>query len=494
MALTYKHGTYGEFAESIGRVATQSGTLAVYIGTAPVNLVRGYADADVVNAPVRLNDWGAVQRLMGYSPNWANFTLCEAFKIHFDNTQGNAGPIVVINVLDPATHKKSSPTTQSLTFVNKRATIQSDTIILDSLALADKVEGTDYSVDYDFTTNEVILTDISSAGITGSVQATFDEVDTTAVEDTDIIGGVTAGGVYTGLGCIDLIYTELNLIPNLIAAPGWSDKPAVYNAMITAGTKINGHWDAFIIADLPLEDAESTAVDTIEDAIEWAEENNYNSERSKILWPQAELTFGGIAHLSTLWVWRQLLVDAANNGIPMETASNKAVPVSRQYFGAESTNRGFDQNRANDLNAQGISTVVYWAAQWGLWGGHTAAYKFGAITDNRVVFDNNLRMMMYITNSFQQEWALTIDEPMTLALADTIKNREQEKADALVAVGALIGAPVVEFLESENPESELIEGNFIWDFEATPTPQFKSGTMRVAYTTEGFQSYFGGDE
>ena len=82
-------------------------------------------------------------------------------------------------------------------------------------------------------------------------------------------------------------------------------------------------------------------------------------------------------------------------------------------------------------------------------GGHTAAYKFGSVNDKRVIFDNNLRMMMYITNSFQQEWALTIDQPMTVALADTIRNREQEKADALVSMGMLIGTPVVQFLESE---------------------------------------------
>lgn len=492
MSLTYKHGTYGEFAESIGGVATQSGTLAVYVGVAPVNLIRGYADADVVNAPVLLSDFAAVQRLMGYSPNWEGFTLCEAFKIHFDNSFGNAGPIVAINVLNPATHKKTSSTTQQITFVNKRATIKSDTIVLDTLALADKVEGTDYSVDYNFTTGEVILTDISSAGISGAVQATFDEVDLTKIAATDIIGGVTAGGVYSGLGCVGLVYPETGFIPNLIAAPGWSELPDVYNAMITAGTKINGHWDAFVIADLPLvEDDGSTAVDTIEKAIDWADENGYINERAKAGWPQAELTFGGIAHWSTLWVWRQLLVDADHNGVPMETASNKDVPVARQYFGATATNRGFDQSRANDLNAQGISTMVYWGGRWVLWGGHTCAYKFGSVTDNRVIFDNNIRMMMYITNSFQQEWAVDIDEPMTRAKADTIKAREQEKADALVAVGALIGAPEVLFLESENSTAELAEGNFYWDFKGTPTPQWKSGTLRVAYTDEGFSTYFG---
>ena len=495
MALTYMHGTYGEFAESIGRVATQSGTLAVYVGLAPVNLIRGYATANAVNAPVLINNWAGVQRTMGYSPDWAKFSLCEAFKVHFDNSYGNAGPIVAINVLDPATHKKGTATTVHVTFANKRATIKSDTIVLDTLALADKVEGTDYTVDYDFNTGEVILTDISSAGISGEVQASYDEVDTSMVDADDIVGGVTANGVYSGLGCVGLIYPQTGFIPNLIAAPGWSENPDVYNAMITAGTKINGHWDAFVIADLPLvEDDGSTAVDTIEKAIAWKDENGYINERSKAGWPQAELVFGGIAHWSTLWVWRQLLVDASNNGVPMETASNKPVPVAQQYFGATATNQGFDQSRGNDLNAQGISTLVYWGGQWVLWGGHTAAYKFGSVTDNRVIFDNTIRTMMYITNDFQQEWASTIDEPMTRSLADTIKAREQEKADALVAVGALIGEPEVLFLESENPTSELLEGNFVWDFQGTPTPQWKSGTLRVAYTTAGFDSYFGESE
>lgn len=489
MPLTYKHGTYGEFSESVGGNTTQSGTLAVYVGVAPVNLIRGYASAGVVNKPVRLSDFAAVQSMMGYSADWAKFSLCEAFKVHFDNPQGNAGPIVAINVLNPATHKKASETTQQITFTNKRATITSDTIVLDTLVLADKVEGTDFTVDYDFTKGQVILTDISSAGISGNIQATFDEVDVTKIAATDIIGGVTSAGVYTGLGCVGLVYPETGLIPNLIAAPGWSDTPEVYNAMVTAGTKINGHWDAYVVADLALMDS-STPVDTIADAIEWAEDNGYINERSKTLWPQAQLTTGEIAHGSTLWVWRQVLVDASHDGVPMETASNKAVPVAKQYFGATSTNQGFDQSQANELNAAGISTVVYWGGQWVLWGGHTAAYKFGAVADRRVVFDNNIRMMMYITNSFQQEWALTIDEPMTRALADTIRAREQEKADALVAIGALIGSPEVQFLESANSTADLVEGNFVWDFAATPTPQFKSGTMRVAYTDAGFSTYY----
>lgn len=485
MALVYKHGTYGEFAETVARPTTQSGTLAVYVGTAPVNLVRGYEA--YVNAPVYMADFNAAKRYMGYSDNWASFTLCEAFKAHFDNLAGNVGPIVAINVLDPDTHKKAEATTAQLTFVNKRATISSDTIILDTLALADKTEGTDYSVDYDFNQKQVIITDIGTTPISEAVQATYNEVDVSAIDEDDIIGGVTTGGVHTGLGCIALTYQKYNMIPNLIAAPGWSDNKDVYEAMITAGTKINGHWDAFVVADLPVGDG----TDTVDEIITWKNTNGYTNERTKVCWPMGVDSSGRVFHCSTLAVWAMLNTDESNNGIPMESPSNKDAFISAQYFGEESTNQGFDQTRANDLNAAGITTIVYWGARWVVWGPHTAAYKFGAVTDPRVIFDNSLRMMMYISNSFQQEWAMTIDEPMTRALSDTIKNREQEKADALVAVGALIGKPVVTFEESENSTAELVEGNFVWGFEGTPTPPFKSGTLQVAYTDEGFDTYFG---
>ena len=484
----YKHGTYGEFAESIGSVGTQGSTIAVYVGVAPVNLVRGYGK--YVNAPVKLANFSAAKRYMGYSDNWADFDLCEAIATHLNNASGNAGPIVAINVLDPATHKKQVQTTKELTFVNGRATFESDTIVLDTLVLAEKVEGTDFSIDYDFTKGQVVLASIGETVITGKVTATYDEVDTAAITATDIIGGVTAGGEYSGLGCVGLIYPELGLIPNLILCPKWSENPTVYNAMITAGTKINGHWDAFVLADIPVLDG-STKVDTIEAAIAWGDTNGYFNERSKAYWPQNKDALGRIHHEAVLAAWRFLLVDASHNGVPMETCSNKAVPVVSHYFGEGSTNRGFDQTRANELNAAGISTTVYWGGQWVLWGPHTAAYHYGSITDNRNVFDNSIRLMMYVSNSFQQEHALVIDSPMTRAMKDTIKNREQEKMDALASMGAFIGTPVVDFLEEDNGTSDLVEGNFVWNFKGTPTPPFKSGTLKVAYTTAGFDSYFG---
>lgn len=483
----YRHGTYGEFADSIGGVSTESGTVAVCVGVAPVNLIRGFEK--YVNAPVKLANMSDARSYMGYSDNWDAFDLCEVIHTFLNNAMGNIGPIVAINVLDPATHRKAQATTTPLTFVNGRATIASDTIILDTLVLAEKVEGTDFSVDYDFTKGQVIINSIGEA-ITGTVQATFSEVDASKIASADIIGGVTSGGVYTGLGCVDLVYPELGLIPSLILCPKYSDNTIVYNAMVVAGTKINGHWDAFVYADLPLVD-DGDKLDTIEAIVEWKGESSYISERSKVFWPQGIDSLGRIYHAAILGAWRTMLVDAAHEGIPMESCSNKPVPVIKQYFGEDSTNRGFDQQRANALNAVGITTIVYWGGQWVLWGPHTAAYKYGAVTDNRVIFDNSIRTMMYVTNSFQSEWAFDIDTPMTRAKADTIRNREQEKADARAAMGAFIGTPVVRFDPAANTVGELVEGNFVWDFEGTPTPPWKSGTLRVAYTTAGFDTYFG---
>ena len=489
MTATYKHGTYGEFAKSVVTVSADSATTVVYVGTAPVNLIRGYSSAGLVNNPVLLTSINDVYEKIGYSSDWASFSLCEAFKVHFANPAGNAGPIVAINVLDPSIHKKASETTVQLAFTNGRATISSDTIIMDTLVLADKVYGTDFTAEYDFANKRVIIDSVGTK-ITGNVAATFSEIDVSTIAAETIIGGATAGGTYAGFGAVELIYQQLGLIPNVLVAPRWSEIPAVYEAMINAGTKINGHWDAFVLADLPIAVGD-TKIDTIATAISWAAENNYTSERSKIFWPQATMISGEILHTSTLCAWKMQNVDSSHNGIPMETPSNKVIPVIKQYFGEGSSNRGFDQSRANTLNADGITTVAYFGGQWVLWGGHTAAYKHGATADSRAIFDNSIRMMMHITNRFQSDWAMTIDEPMTLALAETIKQREQEKADALVAIGALIGSPVVHFVRSANSDSAILEGNFVWDFEATPTPQLKSATMRVAYSTAGFNSYFG---
>ena len=125
-----------------------------------------------------------------------------------------------------------------------------------------------------------------------------------------------------------------------------------------------------------------------------------------------------------------------------------------------------------------------------MWGPHTAAYKYNGSMDARAIFDVNIRMLEHITNSFQKDHGTEIDSPMTPQDKDSVLNFEKEKLDTLLGIGALIGTQSVEFVESANPTSNMLNGDFVWDFSVTNTPPFKSGTARVCYTDEGFQSFF----
>lgn len=484
----YKHGVTAEFVESISTLPEKGETTVVYIGTAPVNLIRGWKEKGLVNRPVELSE-GNYQKVIGYSPDWKKFTISEAIALHFRNEIAGIGPIVAINVLDPDIHKKEASTTTALTFVNDYARFESDTIILDTLVLADKVEGTDFEVSYDLETSSVIVHALTE--IETNVNATYDEVDPLAVTADDIIGTVTQNGERKGLDAVSMVYQNLNKITNIIAAPGFSHNPTVYKKMLQVSQKINGHWYAYVVADLPL-----AGNDTKEKAIAWKKANNYTSENSVPCWPQWKTTDGTIYHLSTMTAWEMMLVDASNQNIPMESPSNKAIPSGTQYFGESSKNSGYDQQEANELNASGIMTAIFWGGENVLWGDHTGAYEYGKLKDNRSIFINSIRMMMYVANSFQKDHAVEIDRPMTVQMSNTIRIAEQEKADALASMGALIGSPVVVFEATDNLQGDLVEGNFTWRTKLTPTPPFKSGTLKVAYTDEGFTTYFseGGEE
>ena len=484
--MAYKHGAYGEITASKATNAQQGNVVAAYIGAAPINLIRGYADKDLVNMPIKIDNMSDAQSKLGYSSDWESFTLCEAFAAHFDNSVGNVDPIYVINVFDP-TQKKDDTKTEELTFVNNRAEFKSDTIILDSFAIADKVEGVDYTLEYNFAKGTVVVKMLSE--VSGTVQCSYD---TTLADITsgDIIGQTTDDGQYTGLHALKLLYQYHNVVLNMLAAPGFSSVPEVYNAMVSIVQKLNGHWDGFVNADLPFSHVKNNSIATIAEVVAWKKANGFNSEFSKVYWPRIKDGSGRVFHLSTMGQVTMMRTDLSHDGVPFETPSNKEIMATCQYFDATSKNRGFDQQTANSLNENGITTACFWGGRWVLWGPHTAAYTFDGDMDARAIFDVNIRMLQHITNSFQLDHGTKIDQPMTPQDKDTIRNQEMEKLDALCGIGALIGTPTCEFVESENPVSDMMNGDFVWNFNVTNTPPNKSATARVTYTDEGFAAFF----
>ena len=401
----YKHGTDGILGNSIITNATKAGTCAVYVGIAPVNLIQGYKEAGIINNPVQLNNISA-KTVIGYSKNWSDFTLCEVLDAHFNSPLGNIGPIYVVNVLNPDVHRKAEQTTKSLTFTNGSVSIKSDTIILDTIVIADKVKGEDFKISYNFETGITKIESISKTEpLTGTVTISYYEIDLTLIDETEIIGK-EEDGVYEGLHAISLLYQDKNVIPNLIAIPKWSEIKEVYEAVINYCEKINGHWYAYVYADIPILDG-ITKIDTITKAKDWASTNGYDKFKSKVFWPQYRYNNGNVYHASILAMAETLRTDLENNNIPMESCSNKILPKGSQYFGEDSTNRGFDEREGNLLNEVGITTIIKRGGQSYIWGPHTAGFESGDDgnakdgIDQIAIFDTNIRMQYYILNNFQ---------------------------------------------------------------------------------------------
>lgn len=482
----YKYGVYGEIGADIINGVSRASTVAVYFGTAPVNLLQDYSGK--VNEPIRISNMNEARQLLGgqfsSSDKWAKYTLCEAIEAHFNNRIGNVGPIYVINVLDPATHQDTEETVR-LTFANKKATVTTDDIIISTFAIEGKVLGTDYTLSYDTGKGVLTVTDIGATPMT-SIQASYTPVDFDSIDADVVIGGKDTSGATTGIAALGKVYRKYNAVPTYLAAPGWTETPAVYNALVSASQLINDHWYAFVFADIPV------TADTIDEAIEWKATNDYTSGASKVFWPKAEDN-GTVYHLSTLALVEKMRVDISHNNVPFETCANKSIPASGLYISAGSAVVGFDRPDANLLAAAGITTGIFWEGDWRIWGDHTAAFVDGGSYQAREIFDTNMLMLYYIVNSFQRDWGSTIDQPMTVALRDTILNREQAKLDALVAVGALIGSPTVEVVDgstSAEGTDRLLAG-FEWQIATTVTPPLKSATMTVSYTDAGYAVLYG---
>ena len=101
----YKHGI--EVTERATRyedpLATRFG-VQVVVGTAPVFKVDDPDSA--VNRAVRVSSMDEAEKYLGYSDEWEKFSLCASMKASFGLT--NVYPVIFINVLDPAKHKKTN--------------------------------------------------------------------------------------------------------------------------------------------------------------------------------------------------------------------------------------------------------------------------------------------------------------------------------------------------------------------------------------------------
>ena len=490
----YLHGAYGQIQAVGTRVADESRSAIVYIGTAPVHNLEG--GGNNVNVPVVLNNMAEARRYFGYSEDWADYTLCEAMYVHLENK--GVGPIICINVLDPAVHKSGTSGSASVTPANGIATIASaESIILDSVVVKSgsgqsqttKVKGTDYSIVYNPDKKTIVLAELSAGSLgTGALTITYDTIDPSAVAASDLVGTTDDMGQNTGLYAVRDVYALTGYIPSFLAAPGWSSNTTVHAAMYANSVKINGHWDAYMFVDLPILNG-STPL-TLDTVVTYKNANGYNKENETVYFPLVKGVDDKIYHLSVLAAanFQQLLI--SQDGIPYKTASNTECGVIENlYLGASATGRVYDDQIINNkLNKNGIASACYVGGRWAIWGAHSADYNQSNATQINVA-ETNRMMLYYVSNDFQHRRFGNVDKPMTNNDLQTIVSEEQTRLDALLKIGALIYG-VVQLNASLDNISDLMQGDFSFSFLITTTPLAKSLTAVVTWTDEGFKTYF----
>ena len=201
----YKHGAYGQIAAAGSRMTDDSQSVIVYVGTAPVQSIDEYSGS--VNKPIVVHNMAEARKYFGYSDDWAKYTLCEAMHVHFE--MKGVGALVLINVLDPATHRASEKTTLSATPSNGVVIVsEAEEAILSTVTVKSgntaKVKGTDYSLTYDGRKKQISIRELTT-GALGSTALTIEYYAVTpeAVTSTTVIGTTDGYGTNTGLYAIN---------------------------------------------------------------------------------------------------------------------------------------------------------------------------------------------------------------------------------------------------------------------------------------------------
>ena len=105
MSEKYYHGVR-VMEEGAGAVSSVNGIsgLQVVVGTAPINLAEDPEAA--VNVPILCYSLTEARKKLGYCEDFATYTLCQSMYASY--IAYRFAPVVFINVLVPARHKKDN--------------------------------------------------------------------------------------------------------------------------------------------------------------------------------------------------------------------------------------------------------------------------------------------------------------------------------------------------------------------------------------------------
>lgn len=448
--MAYRHSVhYSERPTSITPPVNTAAGLPVVVGTAPVHLASDPAPA---NKPVLCYGYDEAVAAMGYSEDWGKYTLCEFIFSQF--ALFNRGPVVLINVLDVTSHKTAVAQAEKNIATDGTITL-SDPVIPSSLVVKKTasgdalVKGTDYDIAWN-DDEELVLSVIPGGALDSALTAfiNYDKVNAAAVTASDVIGGIDANsGAKKGLEALNDVFTMFGMVPGALLAPGWSETPTVAAVMKAKAGNINEHFKCSVLTDVP-----TGTVRKYSDVAAWKNTNSYTGVDQIVCWPMAQLGDHKY-HISTLYMGAIAQTDSANGDIPYESPSNKEIPISGLCL-ADGTEVRLAINEAEYLNGQGICTAINFVGGWKTFGNRTGCYPGN--TDPKDSFISSRRMVNWHGQTFILTYWQKLDKPTNKRLVQNVVDSENLRLNGLVP-DALLGGRV-EFNESENPQTDLVDG------------------------------------
>lgn len=453
MSEKYHHGVYAQ-EKKTELTAPVSGTagMQVIFGTAPVNL-SDEPEASV-NVPVICSTMQEAISRLGYSEDYASYTLCQSMYACFQVF--GVAPVVFVNVLDPKKHKKANDVAECMVR-NRQGKVAGVTGILKSSVVVKKEEtaleeGKEYLLSFDESGILVItiLSEEIADGTTLKVES--ESIDPSAVTESDIIGGYDVQtGKESGLEVLRQVYPRTGIPAALILAPGWSHIPEVGAVMTAKCESINGAFMAECLLDL---DTSSAKLYT--DVPKEKEDSGYQDSHAVVLWPKA-MAGGKQIYLSAMYGAMAAHLDASNDNVPSLYPSNCLIRVDSAVT-EDGTEIYMDREQANTLNGAGVVTLVN-EGGWKAWGNNTSAYP--AVQDIKDRWIACRRMFTWMSNSLITTYRDRVDSPANFRLIEAICDSENIRLNSYVAAGKLAGGRI-EYNEEENRVRNVMDGQVIF--------------------------------
>lgn len=465
-----------EATTSVSAPIQVSSGLQIIVGTAPANQLANPAAA--VNTPLYVSTYKEAVAAVGWSSDFAKYTLCEAISANFQ-VVGTA-PIVVINVLDPKNKKHITALDETSVQVNDGvAEIDKVGILLEKLVVKKDTTTLTADVDYIASFNDdgtVSLALINGGAGDGATTLTVSGsiLDASKVTADDIVGGVNAAtGAETGLEVVRQVYPKLSKAPGILLAPRFSKNAQVCAALQAKCRKINGLFNAVCFIDL---DCSADGAQKYTDVAEQKTKQTATSREAYALWlyvKVGETVYSGSSMAAAATVYN----DSQNGDRPVASPSNVTIPISAACL-EDGTEVLMDQEQGTFLNDLGIATFIRSGTDFVIWGNETAAYPKN--TDPKDMFLCIRRFFNYAWTSFVLDNMSKLDKPMNPKRLQSIIDSENMKGSKYVSEEACASYRMVADTE-KNTAAELVAGHYHFYLYCTPFPPLKQVNVTMEY-------------